>query len=62
MVLMWRTDKLFWITGNMMIMDISLCVLNGLVGMSGRIVYGSIVVNKCIYWPAGIYGDKINSY
>ena len=32
----------------MVIMDIILCVLNGLVGMSGRIVYGSKVV-KSVY-------------
>ena len=43
-------------------MESCLCVLNGLVGVCDRWLYGSTVVNRCRSWPTGIYGDQIDTH
>ena len=54
--------KPLWITRKTVIMDSGFFVLKGLIGMYERGLYGSVVVNKHIYWPPGIYGDQINAH
>ena len=53
MALIWRMNKPFWGKGDTVIMDSVLCVLKGFIGMRDivRVVYGSAVVKKFIYWP-----------
>ena len=60
MALMWSMIKPLWVTGKMVSMNISFCVLKGLIGMYNRGVNGSTVVKKRGYQPSGIYGDQIN--
>ena len=43
-------------------MDSGFYVLKMLVGMYERVVYGSAVAKKNIYWPSGIYRYKINAH
>ena len=43
---MWNMKKPFWVTGNTYIMDSSLCVLKGLVGMLDIGIYGSLLAKK----------------
>ena len=60
MDLMWIIKKPLCVTGNNVIMDSGFCVLKGLISMYERVVCGSSLVNNCMYWPTGIYGDQIN--
>ena len=60
MLLMWKMTKLFWGTGEMVIVDSGLYLLRGLIGMIERGVYDSALVKKFRYRPTGIYGDQMN--
>ena len=40
-------------------MDNSFCVLKGIFRISMRVVYGSALIKKSLYWPRGVYGDSI---
>ena len=62
MVLICNTKKSLWVTGDTIIMDISVCVLNVLVGILGIVIYGSVLVNKFRNWETGIYGYETNAY
>ena len=46
--------KPFLVTGNTYIMDSSLCVLKGLVGMLDIGIYGSLLAKKFRNWKTGI--------
>ena len=46
MILIWNTKKSLWVTGNTTIMDSSVCLLKGLVGIIGKSIYGSVLVKK----------------
>ena len=54
--------KPLWVTGNTYIMDSSLCVLKGLVGMLDISIYGSLLVKKFRNLKTGIYGYEINAH
>ena len=51
-----------WSTGKAVVMDVGLCVLKGLLEMSKRVVYGSVLIKKRCYFPKWIHGDSINYY
>ena len=44
--LMFRLTVSIWSTGKAVIMDISFCVLKGLLGMRKRGVYGNVSIKK----------------
>ena len=56
MELMFNMTKPLWVTGKTYIMDSSLCVLKGLVGMLDICIYGSLLVKKFINLKTGLYG------
>ena len=62
MELMCNMKKPLWVTGNTYIMDISLCVLKGLVGMLDMVIYGSLLVKKFRNWKTDIYDYEINDH
>ena len=53
--------KSLWVTGMTYIMDSSLCVLKGLVGMLYIGIYGSLLVKKFRNWKIGIHRYEINA-
>ena len=53
MTLMCNMPKQLWVTGKTYIMESSLCVLKGLVGMLDIGIYGSLLVKKFRYWTTG---------
>ena len=59
---MCNMTKPLWVTGNTYIMDISLCVLKGLVGILDIGIYGSLLVKKFRNWKTCIYGYEINAH
>ena len=62
MELMWNMEKPLWVTGKTSIMDSSLCVLKGLVGMLEIGIFGRVLVKKFRNRKTGIYGYKINAH
>ena len=54
--------KPLWVTVKTYIMDSSLCVLKGLVGILDIGIYGSLLVKKFINWKPGIYRYEINPH
>ena len=62
MSLMCRIAKSLWRKGKTAIIDIGFCVLRVLVGMFERVICGSALEKKCIYWLTGIYGYGINAH
>ena len=46
-------------TGKVVVMDSGFCVLDALLELKIRGVYGSAVIKKRKYWPKGIKGDEI---
>ena len=62
MSLMWNTTKPMWVTDKTKIMDSSLYVLKGFVGMLGIVIYGRVLVNKFRKLKTGIYGYEINAH
>ena len=54
-------EKPLWVTGNTYIMDSSLCVLKGLVGMLDIGIYGSLLAKKFRNLKTDIYGYEINA-
>ena len=59
---MWNMKKPLWVTGKTYIMDSSLCVLKGLVGMLDIGIYGSLLVKRFRNLKTGIYGYEINAH
>ena len=55
MALMYNMTKPLWVTGKTYIMDSSLCVLKGLVGILGIDIYGRFLVKKFRNWKTGIH-------
>ena len=62
MELMCNMTKPLWVTGKTYIMDISLCVLKGLVGMLDIGIYGSLFVKKFRNWKTGVHRYEINAH
>ena len=62
MEFMWNMTKPLWVPGKTSIMDSSLCLLKGLVGMLDMVIYGSVLVKKFRNRKAGIYGYETNAY
>ena len=62
MEFMYNMTKQLWVTGKTYIMDSSLCVLKGLVGMIYIGIYGSLLVKKFRNWKTGIHRYGINSH
>ena len=54
--------KQLWVTGKTYIMDSSLGVLKGLVGMIYIGIYGSLLVKKFRNWKTGIHRYGINAH
>ena len=54
MELMYDMTKPLWVTGKTYILDSSLCVLKGLVGILGIVIYGRLLVKKFRNWKTGI--------
>ena len=52
MEIMLRMTKPLWITGEMVIMENSFCVLKGWIGMHKRGFYVNALVKKRRYWPS----------
>ena len=44
--LMLQLTRSMWSTGKAVVMDVGLCVLKGLLEMSKRVVYGSVLIKK----------------
>ena len=59
---MCNMTKPLWVTGKIYILDSSLCVLKGLVGMLDIGIYGSLLAKKFRNWKTGIYGYEINAH
>ena len=59
MILIWNMKNSLWVTGNTTIMDSSVCVLKGLVGIIGIGIYGSVLVKKFRNRKNVIYGYEI---
>lgn len=57
--LMVRMCKPIWNTGNVVVMDSGFCVLNGVLQMAKKGVYGASLIKKRRYWPKHVPGDKI---
>ena len=53
--LMCNMTKPLWVTGKTYILEGSLCVLKGLVGMLDIGIYGSLLVKKFRNWKTGIH-------
>ena len=62
MTLMWSMNKPLWGTWNAVIFDSGFYVLKGFIGMYDRVVYGSEVLNKRIYWTSVINVYKISPH
>ena len=62
MELMCNMKKPLWVTVKTSIMESSLCVLKGLVGMLDIGIYGSLLVKKFRYWTTGIHRYEINTH
>ena len=59
---MWNMKKPLWATGKTYIMESSLCVLKGLVGMIYIGIYGSLLVKKFRNWKTGIHRYETNAH
>ena len=57
--LMVRTTKPLWGTGKVVVVDSGLCVLEGLISMVQKGVFGSALINNQCYWPNGVPSEKI---
>ena len=53
-------EEPLWVKVNTTMMDSSLCLLIGFVGMIEIGMYGRVLVKKLRYWKTGIYGYEIN--
>ena len=53
--------RAMWSTGKAVIMDISYCVLKGILEIRKRGFYGSALIKKRRYCPKGVHGDGINN-
>ena len=62
MEFMYNMTKQLWVTGKTYIMDSSLCVIKGLVGMIYRGIYGSLLVKKFRNWKTGIHRYETNAH
>ena len=60
--LMIRLARALWSTGKEVIMDSIFFSLKGLLEMSKRGFYGSVLIKKRRYWPRGVYVYAINDY
>ena len=60
MEFMCNMKKPLWVIGKTYILDISLCVLKGLVGMFDTGKYGSLMSKKFRNQKTGIHGYEIN--
>ena len=58
--LMVRMTEGIWYKGLCVAMDSGFCVLNGLVEMGKKGVYGASLIKKRRYWPKGVLGDAID--
>ena len=62
MKLMCNMTKPLWVTGKTYIMDSSLCVLKGLVGMIDIGIHGILLAKNFRNWKTGIHRYEINSH
>ena len=62
MEFIWNMEKPLWVRGKTSIMDSSLCLLKGFVGMLDIGIYGSILAKKFRNRKTGIYGYETNAY
>ena len=62
MTLMCNMIKPLWVTVKTHIMDSSLCVLKGLVGILDIGIYGRLLVKKYRNWKTGIHRYEINAH
>ena len=54
-----RITKTLWGTGKAMIMDRGLCVMEGLISIVEKGVFGSTLIKKRRYWPTGVPAEEI---
>ena len=59
--LMVMTTNQLWGTGKVVVMDSRFCVLEGLISMVEKGVFGSELIKKRRYWPKGVpnRGDSL---
>lgn len=60
--LMVRMTKSIWHTGKYVVMDSGFCVLQGLLEMLKKGVFGHAQIKKRRYWPKWIKGDEVNEH
>ena len=56
MALMWNTKKLVLVTGKTRVMDSSLSLLKGLIGILDKGICGRVLLNNFRNWETVIYG------
>ena len=54
-----RTTKPLWGTGKVVVMDSGLRVLEGLISMAEKDVFGPSLIKKRRYWPKGVPEEGI---
>ena len=62
MEIMCRVNKPLWVTGNMVIMEISFFVLKWFTGIYDIILYDVAVLKNSRYFTAVIYRDQTNAH
>ena len=62
MELVCNMTKPLWVTGKKYIMDSSLCLLKGFVGMLDIGMYGRLLVKKFRNWRTCIHRYEINAH
>ena len=56
---MLRTTENLWGIVNVVVMDSGLCVLEGLISMVEKGVFGLALIKKRCYWPKGVPAEEI---
>ena len=60
--LMVRMKKQFWGTGKVVVIDRGFCVMEGLISMVEKGVFGLALIKKRRYWPKGVPAEEILCY
>ena len=54
-----RMKQPLWGTGKVLVIDRGFCVLEVLISMVEKGVFGSELIKKCRYWPKGVTAEEI---